>query len=79
MDIARRNFIAGLGGVAVAAPILASCARGDGGGGGDTSTAATPAPATGTPKSPIPPPVTSEPGTLLSQEPVDTAITGARA
>jgi hypothetical protein len=79
MDIARRNFIAGLGGVAVAAPILASCARGDGGGGGDTSTAATAAPATGTPKSPIPPPVTSEPGTLLSQEPVDTAITGARA
>lgn len=72
MPIQRRSFIAGLGGVAVAAPLLASCARHEAPkGGGDTS-----APA---PKSPIAPPVTGEPGSLLSQEPVDTAIKGAKA
>ena len=73
MDIARRKFIAGLGGVAVAAPLLVSCSR-EAAEKNGAGAAATP-----TPKSPVPPPVTGEPGTLLSQEPIDTGITGAKA
>lgn len=60
----------------MAAPLLASCSRPDSPKtGGTDATGGTSA----TPKSPVPPPVSGEPGTLLSQEPQDTAIKGARA
>ncbi len=77
MHLQRRDFITALGGVAVAAPLLASCSRSDEPAAGhpDTHGGRTPVAS----KSPTPPPVTGEPGTLLSQEPVDTAINGARA
>lgn len=65
----------GLGGVAVAAPLLASCARD----GEEKSTGSSAGVSAQTPKSMIPEPVQGEPGTLLSREPVGTAITGARA
>ena len=71
-DIARRTLIAGLGGLAVAAPLITSCSKPD-------KKAAEPAPASAEPKSPIPPAVTGEPGTLLRREPLDTGIKGARA
>ncbi|MGI9123467.1 MAG: lipase family protein [Mycobacterium sp.] len=71
MDIQRRKFIAGLGGVAVVAPLLASCSR-------DSEKKAT-SPATPISKAPVPGPVTGEPGTLLSQEPIETTLKGARA
>ena len=73
MDIERRKFIAALSGVAVAAPLLVSCSReaaekdSNGAAAGPTS------------KSPVSPEVTGEAGTLLSQEPIDTAIKGAKA
>ncbi|HPX36367.1 MAG TPA: lipase family protein [Mycobacterium sp.] len=71
MDIQRRTLIAGLGGLAVAAPLLAACAK-------ESEKAEKPT-ATPTSKSPIAPPVTGEPGTLLNQEPIDTGIKGAKA
>lgn len=75
MDIERRTFMAGLGGAAIAAPLLAACA-------GDTQKdtekkAGGAAPAT--PKPMIPEPPKGEPGTLLSQERQDTGIKDARA
>ena len=77
MHIQRRNFLTGLGGVALAAPLLASCTRADSPNGGrpDNNGGASASAS----KSPIPPPVTGDPGSLLSQESVDTAINGARA
>jgi cephalosporin-C deacetylase-like acetyl esterase len=76
MDIERRTFIAGLGGVAVTAPLLAACSRA-----ADTDkTAATPsAGAAPTAKQMIPEPAKGEPASLLSQERIDTGIKGARA
>lgn len=73
MPTARRTFIAGLGATAVAAPLLASCSRREE---EPKHSGMTPPPAS---KSPIAPQVTGQPGTLLSQEPVDTAIKGAKA
>ena len=73
MDIARRNFIAALGGVAVAAPLLASCSK------EAAEKNANGAAAAPISKSPVGPPVTGEPGSLLSQEPIDTGIKGAKA
>lgn len=64
----RRHFIAG---VAVAAPVLAAaCSRS-----GDKAGKAAPT----TPKSPVPPPVTGEPGSLLTHESIETPIKGAKA
>lgn len=63
--------MAGLAGVAVVAPLVAACARGSE---QNSAPAAEPAP-----KAPIPGPVSGQPGTLLSQEPLETGITGARA
>ena len=79
MNIERRTFIAGLGGVAIAAPLLASCAK-DTEKKDETAGAAgsTPKPDP-TPKPMIPEPAKGEPGALLSQESIDTGITGARA
>jgi hypothetical protein len=76
VDIERRTFIAGLGGVAVAAPLLAACSRGD-----DTgkTVGAAPAGAAPTAKPMIPEPAKGEPASLVSQERIDTSITGARA
>lgn len=76
MDIERRAFIAGLGGVAVAAPLLAACSRV-----ADTDESASAASAGAAPaaKPMIPEPAKGEPGSLLSQERIDTAIKGARA
>ena len=73
MDIQRRNFIAGISGVALAAPLLASCVN-HGGQKAESTPASTPVS-----KPMIPPPATGEPGSLLSQEPVQTVIKGARA
>ena len=73
MEIERRKLITGIGGVALAAPLLAACAKGTGKKAEATGAAAP------TSKPMIPGPVTGEPGTLLSQEPLDTAINGARA
>ena len=70
VDVQRRNFIAGLGGVAVAAPLLIACSRG-----GGEKPSAPPPPS----KPAVPPVVTGSPGTLLSQESVETSISGARA
>ncbi len=80
MNIERRRFIAGLGGVAVAAPLLAACSSGT----DKQTTAATSTTGAGTgpgtaPKPMIPEPPTGAPGTLVSQEPIETGITGARA
>ena len=73
MEIDRRRFIAGIGGVAVAAPLLASCAK-------DTDKQSLEAGAApSAPKPMIPEPPKGEPGSLLSQEPIDTQIKGARA
>jgi pimeloyl-ACP methyl ester carboxylesterase len=76
VDIERRTFIAGLGGVAVAAPLLAACSRGD-----DTgkTVGAAPAGAAPTAKPMIPEPAKGKPASLVSQERIDTSITGARA
>lgn len=76
MDIERRAFIAGLGGVAVAAPLLAACSRGDDSGKTVGAASAGAAPAA---KPMIPEPANGEPGSLLSRERIDTPITGARA
>ncbi|MFM9034300.1 MAG: lipase family protein [Mycobacterium sp.] len=73
MHIERRKFIAGIGGVALAAPLLTSCAR------DAEKKAATEGAAAQTPKPMIPEPPKGEPGSLLSEEPIDTGITGARA
>lgn len=70
VKIERRTFIAGLGGVAVAAPLLAACTET-----GRKKPAAAPA----QPKEMIPEPAKGEPGSLLSHEQIDTDITGARA
>lgn len=75
--IERRTFLAGLGSVAVAAPLAAACS-----GGGDNKDRSVAGATAGTEKmtkSMIADPPTGAPGSLLSQEPVDTAITGARA
>ena len=73
MKIERRTFIAGLGSAALAAPLIASCAN----------TIDTKVPtrndAVPRPKPMIPEPAKGEPGSLLSQERIDTPITGARA
>ena len=73
MEIERRKFIAGLGGVAVVAPLLAACAGGEA---KDEKAVASAAP---TAKPMIPEPPTGEPGSLLSQERMETGIKGARA
>lgn len=77
MDIERRTFLAGLGTAAVAAPLLTSCAKDTEQ--KDTAKKSTEGAASSAPKAMIPEPPKGEPGSLLSQEPVDTAITGARA
>lgn len=77
MHIERRAFLAGLGSVAVAAPLAAACSGG--GDNKDSSVAGATAGAEKMTKSMIAEPPTGAPGTLLAQEPVDTAITGARA
>lgn len=73
MEIERRTFIAGLGGAALAAPLIASCAN----------TIDTKVPtrndAVPRPKTMIPEPAKGEPGSLLSQERIDTGVRGARA
>lgn len=73
MEIERRTFIAGLGGAALAAPLIASCAN----------TIDTKVPtrndAVPRPKTMIPEPPEGEPGSLLSQERIDTGVRGARA
>ncbi|MGV0992063.1 MAG: lipase family protein [Mycobacterium sp.] len=74
MDIQRRRFIAGLGGVAVAAPVLLACSRGEGAKSSEKTGGPLP-----TSKSMVAGPVSGEPGTLTSQEPIDTGIKGARA
>lgn len=71
MDIQRRNLIAGIGVAALAVPLLASCSP--------TSDEKPAGAATPTSKSIVPPTVSGEPGSLLSQERVDTSIKGARA
>jgi pimeloyl-ACP methyl ester carboxylesterase len=77
VNIERRTFIAGLGGMAVAAPLLAACAKDTG---TKVETTGRAAPTTQpTPKPMIPEPAKGEPGSLLSQESVDTGINGARA
>lgn len=76
MNIERRKFIAGLGGVAVAAPLLAACSTVEEKG----ATAAGPTPGSqAKPKPMIPEPPKGDPGSLLSQESIDTGIKGARA
>lgn len=62
--------------MAVAAPLLAACSRGD-----DTGKTAGAAPAGPAPtaKPMIPEPAKGEPASLVSQERIDTSITGARA
>ncbi len=62
--------------MAVAAPLLAACSRGD-----DTgkTVAAAPAGAAPTAKPMIPEPAKGKPASLVSQERIDTSITGARA
>ena len=71
MSIERRTFLAALGGAAVTAPLLASCAK---------ETGKTPTDgAASAPKAMIPEPAKGEPGSLVSQEAIDTPITGARA
>ena len=75
MDIERRTFMAGLGGAAIAAPLLAACA---GDTQKDTEKKAGGA-AAATPKPMIPEPPKGEPGSLLSQERQDTGIKDARA
>ncbi|MEI7915327.1 MAG: lipase family protein [Mycobacteriaceae bacterium] len=77
MDIERRTFLAGLGTAAVAAPLLTSCAKDTEQ--KDTAKKSTEGAASSAPKAMIPEPPKGEPGSLLSQEPVDTQITGARA
>ncbi len=65
----------------MAAPWVMSCSRGGGQPGGSVSTsmpAQMPVPVSAS-KPAVAPPVTGKPGTLLSQEPLDTGITGARA
>lgn len=62
--------------MAVAAPLLASCAKPqDGQKAGSTATPTSPS----TPKAMIPQPPKGEAGSLLSQETIDTGIKGARA
>ncbi len=63
--------------MAVAAPLLAACAKDTGTKAESTVGAAPPSPPTSPPMIPEPP--KGQPGSLLSQESVDTAITGARA
>ena len=77
MDIERRTFLAGLGTAAVAAPLLTSCAKDAEQ--KDTAKKSTEGAASSASKAMIPEPPKGEPGSLLSQEPVDTQITGARA
>lgn len=77
MHIERRRFLAGSAAVTVAAPLAVACAGG--GDNRDRSVAGATAGAEKMTKSMIAEPPTGAPGTLLSQEPVDTAITGARA
>ena len=77
MDIERRTFLAGLGTAAVAAPLLASCAKDAEQ--KDTEKTSTEGAASSAPKAMIPEPPKGEPGALLSQESIDTGITGARA
>jgi hypothetical protein len=69
MEVSRRTLIATLGSAAVAGPLLASCSRGD-----TEATTTTP-----TQKAMTPAPVSGEPGTLLSRQPLTTGIAGARA
>ncbi|MBU3706661.1 MAG: hypothetical protein FGM50_08255 [Mycobacterium sp.] len=73
MDIERRKFIAGLGGAALAAPLIASCAN--------TIDTRVPTRNDAVPASKpmIPEPPKGEPGSLLSRESVGTKIRGARA
>ena len=62
--------------MAVAAPLLAACSRGDD---TDKTAGAAPAGAAPTAKPMIPEPAKGEPASLVSQERIDTSITGARA
>lgn len=72
MQTNRRNFIVGIGGAALAAPLLAACS---------TKAEEKTAEGTATPTSRpgVPPPVSGEPGTVLSKEKIDTSINGAEA
>lgn len=65
----------------MAAPLLVSCAReaGDKDDKDDKGSAGNAGSAAPSSKSPVPPPVTGEPGTLLDQKPIDTGIKGAKA
>ena len=72
MNIERRTFIVGIGGVAFASPLIAACAK-------DTEKKTTDGAAASAPKAMIPEPPKGEPGSLLSRESVDTGIKGARA
>ncbi len=66
--------------MAVAAPLLAACSTGGGDGGGkDKSAGSATAGSEAKPKAMIPEPPQGEPGSLLSQEAIDTGIKGARA
>ena len=71
--VERRTFLAGLGGAAVAAPLLSACAN--------TIDTRVPVRADAVPtvKPMIPEPAGGEPGALLSKKPIETGITGARA
>ena len=68
----RRGFIVGIGGVALAAPLLAACST-------EAEKKAAEGAAAPTSEPAVPPPVAGEPGTLLSKEKIDTSITGAQA